>query len=271
MQDSDFQHNFHTHTFRCKHAKGDVADYCEMAISRGMKTLGISDHSALPDDRWLGGRMNYVDLPEYTSVIDRAKKTYPELRIVKGMECEYIPEQQAWYEDELLGEYEFEYLIGAAHFFLDKNEEWVPTYGGTNSARSLIEFGKYTARMMESGMFDFIAHPDVFGNCYEKWDTNCTACARDIMAAAQETGVALEVNALGIRKQTAKSPDNPYPLYPWLPFWEEAAEFDIKVIVNSDAHRPEDLQGKTAAAFQIIEDLGLKHIDVDSIGTRVTT
>ena len=60
MQDSDFQHNFHTHTFRCKHAKGDVADYCEMAISRGMKTLGISDHSALPDDRWLGGRMNYV-------------------------------------------------------------------------------------------------------------------------------------------------------------------------------------------------------------------
>ena len=271
MQDSDFQHNFHTHTFRCKHAKGDVADYCEMAISRGMKTLGISDHSALPDDRWLGGRMNYVDLPEYTSVIDRAKKTYPELRIVKGMECEYIPEQQAWYEDELLGEYEFEYLIGAAHFFLDKNEEWVPTYGGTNSARSLIEFGKYTVRMMESGMFDFIAHPDVFGNCYEKWDTNCTACARDIMAAAQETGVALEVNALGIRKQTAKSPDNPYPLYPWLPFWEEATEFDIKVIVNSDAHRPEDLQGKTAAAFQIIEDLGLKHIDVDSIGTRVTT
>ena len=25
MQDSDYKHNFHTHTFRCKHAKGDVA------------------------------------------------------------------------------------------------------------------------------------------------------------------------------------------------------------------------------------------------------
>jgi len=37
MLDSEFQHNFHTHTFRCKHAKGDVADYCEMAIARGMK------------------------------------------------------------------------------------------------------------------------------------------------------------------------------------------------------------------------------------------
>ena len=24
MLDSEFQHNFHTHTFRCKHAKGDV-------------------------------------------------------------------------------------------------------------------------------------------------------------------------------------------------------------------------------------------------------
>mgnify|MGYP001233024644 FL=1 len=96
MLDSEFQHNFHTHTFRCKHAKGDVADYCEMAIARGMKTLGISDHSALPDDRWLAARMHYVDLAEYTAAIDKAREQYPELRVVKGMECEYIPEQQTW-------------------------------------------------------------------------------------------------------------------------------------------------------------------------------
>lgn len=271
MLDSEFQHNFHTHTFRCKHAKGDVADYCEMAIARGMKTLGISDHSALPDDRWLAARMHYVDLPEYTAVIDKAREQYPELRVVKGMECEYIPEQQTWYEDELLGDYQFDYLIGAAHFFLDADDKWVGTYGGTTSAKALVEFGNYTVKMMESGVFDFIAHPDLFGNCYEKWDTNCTACTRDIMAAAAETGVGLEVNALGIRKQTAKAADNPFPLYPWLPFWEEASSYDVKVIVNADAHTPEDLQGKTGEAFQIVADLGLKHMDVDAIGARATT
>jgi hypothetical protein len=38
--------------------------------------------------------------------------------------------------------------------------------------------------------------------------------------------------------------------------------------VNADAHRPEDLQGKTGEAFQIVADLGLKHMDVDAIGAR---
>ena len=234
----------------------------------GMKTLGISDHSALPDDRWLSARMRYIDLPEYNEAINQAKTKYPQLRILKGMECEYIPEQKSWYEDELFGIYEFDYLIGAAHFFLDSDEKWKPTYGGTKSAKALIEFGLYTARMMESGLFAFIAHPDLFGNCYEKWDANCTACTRDIMAAASETGVGLEVNALGIRKQAAKDPNNPFPLYPWIPFWEEATNHNVKVIVNSDAHRPSDLQGKTGEAFQIVNDLDLTHMDVTCVGKK---
>jgi len=269
MRDNEYLHNFHTHTYRCKHAEGDVDDYCEMAIQLGMKTLGISDHSALPDDRWLAARMKYVDLPEYTMAIDTAQAKYPQLRIVKGMECEYLPEEQSWYEDELLGAYEFDYLIGAAHFFLTSDDEWVGTYGGTNSAKALIEFGNYNVRMIESGVFDFIAHPDLFGNCYENWDENCIACSRDILAAAAETGVGLEINALGLRKQLAKRPDNPFPLYPWLPFWEEASQFDVKVIVNSDAHRPEDLQGEAGAAFQIATDFGLVHMDVDALGRRI--
>lgn len=266
MQDSEYQHNFHTHTFRCKHAKGDVADYCDMAISMGMKTLGISDHAALPDDRWIQARMNYIDLPEYTATIDSAREKYPQLRVVKGMECEYLPEHQTWYEDELLGEYGFQYLIGAAHFFLDEDDKWVGTYGGTNSAKAIREFADYTIKMMASGVFDFIAHPDLFGNCYEHWDENCTAATRDIMTAAAELDVGLEVNALGIRKQAAKKPENPFPLYPWLPFWEEASDHGVKVIVNSDAHRPEDLQGKTGEAFKIVNDLNLQHMDVDALG-----
>ena len=51
IEDSQHIHNFHTHTYRCKHAAGDVADYCKAAVGFGMKTLGFSDHSALPDDR----------------------------------------------------------------------------------------------------------------------------------------------------------------------------------------------------------------------------
>ena len=44
--------NYHTHTYRCQHASGDVEDYCEAAVEQGLQVLGISDHTALPDDRW---------------------------------------------------------------------------------------------------------------------------------------------------------------------------------------------------------------------------
>ena len=83
MLDSEFAHNFHTHTFRCKHAQGDVDDYCRAALDRGMQTVGFSDHSAMPDDRWLQVRMEYDSLDGYISAINKAKNDYPSLRIFR--------------------------------------------------------------------------------------------------------------------------------------------------------------------------------------------
>ena len=267
MEDQDFQHNFHTHTYRCKHAKGDVSDYCEAALEMGMKTLGFSDHSALPDDRWIRVRMSYAELNDYVVAVDKAKDDYPALRVLKGMECEYIPEFHAFYEDELFGKYQFDYLVGGAHFFPD-GEQWRGTYGGTDSPKSLRQYGDHVVEMMASGLFDFVAHPDLFGNCYLDWDENTAACSRDILRAAADLGVAMEINALGLAKIARKKADNPFPMYPWLPFWELATEFDVEVIVKSDAHRPEDLQRRTGDAFAIQQELNLAARDPADIGRR---
>ena len=55
-------------------------------------------------------------------------------------------------------------------------------------------------------------------------------------------------------------------MYPWQPFWEMAAEHDVSVIVNSDAHRPDDLQARTADALRIATDLGLRLMAPDEVG-----
>jgi histidinol-phosphatase (PHP family) len=122
--------------------------------------------------------------------------------------------------------------------------------------------------MMASGLFDFVAHPDLFGNCYLDWDENTDACSRDILRAAADLGVAMEINALGLAKIARKKADNPFPMYPWLPFWELATEFDVEVIVNSDAHRPEDLQRRTGDAFAIQQEFNLAARDPADIGRR---
>lgn len=270
MTNEEHLHNFHTHTYRCKHAEGDVADFCEEAVKRGMKTLGFTDHTPLPDDRWIEVRMDYAELADYAGAIDQAKLDFPQLSILKGMECEYVAEYKSFYEDELLGEFRFDYLIGAAHLF-PVGERWRNTYGGTNTPQTLRAFSDYTIEMMETGFFDFIAHPDLFGNCYPAWDADAVACSRDMLQASAELGVGVEINALGLRKQAYKAEDNPFPLYPWIPFWEEATNFDVRVIVNSDAHRPVDLQARTGAAQQIADELDLVAMDRTTIGTRQRT
>ena len=65
--------NYHTHTWRCKHASGDVDDYCRAAVEQGLSVLGLSDHAALPDDRWPGVRMNFDELSSYCHAIDVAR------------------------------------------------------------------------------------------------------------------------------------------------------------------------------------------------------
>ena len=59
------QRNYHTHTYRCQHATGDVIDYAKAAIEAGLTTLGMSDHAALPDNRWNNVRMSMPELDDY--------------------------------------------------------------------------------------------------------------------------------------------------------------------------------------------------------------
>ena len=48
--------NFHTHTARCRHARGTDREYVESAIRAGISVLGFSDHSPyyFPDGYYSG-------------------------------------------------------------------------------------------------------------------------------------------------------------------------------------------------------------------------
>jgi histidinol-phosphatase (PHP family) len=259
--------NYHTHTYRCQHASGDVDDYCRAAVEQGLSVLGISDHSALPDNQWPGIRMDIAELPRYCRAVDDARAAFPELTVLKGMECEFAEPYRAFYRDTLLGELRFDYLIGAAHFF-PLDGEWVGAYGGADTARGLKAYADYFIDSMRSGLFTFMAHPDLFGNCYLDWDANAESAARDILSAAAELNVPLEINGYGLRKPKIDTPAGKRCMYPWLPFWELAAEYNVTAIVNSDAHRPEDVASNLQQAAAIAADLGLLLADLGHLEAR---
>lgn len=251
--------NYHTHTFRCKHAVGDVSDYAKAAADAGLEILGISDHTPLPSNKWPFMRMDISELGDYVRAVNIAKESFPQLTILKGMECEYIKDFHNFYSDELLGKHSFDYLAASAHFFPDKGE-WVSSWD-VNTKVMLAAYVEYVVKMMSTGLFNFVAHPDLFGTSYDKWDKEAAACSKYLFEAAEAYKVALEINANGIRKGTIQTSSGIRLMYPWEPFWELLSQYDVQVTVNSDAHCPGDIVEKMDEGFLLAEKYKLKVAD----------
>ncbi|HHT05945.1 MAG TPA: histidinol-phosphatase [Hydrogenispora sp.] len=259
--------DYHTHTYRCKHAEhaeADVIDYAAVAVQKGLQVLGVSDHTplpVLPDERWSRIRMNLSELDSYNDAVEEARAAHPELTILKGMECEYSPDFIGFYQEELFGKRNFDYLIGGNHY-VPYNGGWVGVHSYLKSKEELMAYADHMVETIASGLFAFIAHPDLFGNSYELWDEHAIECSKRILEAAAAYKVPLEVNAYGFRKPKIKTKAGTRPPYPLPPFWEMAAEYKgITVIANSDAHKPKDV-GETATVDRIIDQFGLVRADL---------
>ena len=260
--------NLHTHTYRCKHAEGDVDAYCQAALDAGLETLGMSDHTALPDDRWLGVRMSYAELPAYMDAITQAQAQFPQLNVLRAAECEFDSVYLDYYRDELLGRYACDYLIGAVHFFPHKGE-WKSPFVDFDDSTYMGSFVDYFIASMECGLFAFMAHPDNFGSCLAEFDKEAEACTHAICQAAEDLGVIWEVNGYGYRKGSVETAAGARPPYPLENFWDIVSDYRIKVIANSDAHRPQDVAANIDDALDLVRRKGLELASLDEVLQRV--
>ncbi|HHT67929.1 MAG TPA: histidinol-phosphatase [Firmicutes bacterium] len=259
--------NYHTHTFRCNHADGDASDYAEAALNKGFTLLGISDHTPLPDNRWLYMRMGLSALPAYVRAIEEAQSKYTDLIILKGMECEWAPEYHNFFEDVLLGQYGFDYLILGSHFF-PYGRSWLSSHGDITDASRLIAYTDFLIESMRSGLFAFVAHPDLFGLCYMDWDKNTEAASKEILSAAEELKIPLEINGYGLAKRRVRASTGERTAYPWYQFWELAAGYDITVVVNSDAHYPSHVDQGILKGREMAKSLGLTLANLEALQGR---
>ncbi len=256
--------NLHTHTFRCQHAQGDVDDYCRAAVEADLAILGISDHTPLPDGRWRGERMPYADLAGYMDSITRAQRDYPRLQVLRSAECEFDTAYAGFFREELLGAYGCDYLIGAVHYFPHQNE-WLNPFLDMNEAGAMGGLVDHFINSMASGLFAFMAHPDNFAASRSTFDREDHAHARAMCEAAVDLDMIWEINGYGFRKKKVETPAGLRRPYPLEEFWDIVAEYPIRVVVNSDAHRPQDVaasldDGASLARRHNLKIAGLKEI-----------
>lgn len=257
-----FRKDFHLHTWRCKHATGDVPELVARADALGLEAVGISDHMPYPDDRWTQWRIDYGQLDELIGLV-RAARDRKGCRVYAGLECEWHPDFRAYYEDELLGSRGLDYLIGSTHF-TPVGGHWLSSFDALTEPKHLRAYVAHTVALIDTGLFAFVGHPDVFAQCFPRWTPDVAAASKDLVQAAADRGAVLELNASGYRKPwTRADADQSHP-YPWRNFWELAAESGVNVVVNSDAHAVADLYAEVPRAYALAAELGLSLVDIET-------
>jgi histidinol-phosphatase (PHP family) len=84
--------NYHTHTFRCGHARGSDEQYVKAAIDAGFKILGFSDHAPYPGIHIPSDRMDMDQLDDYYNSLMMLRDRYKDHIDIKiGFEIEYFP------------------------------------------------------------------------------------------------------------------------------------------------------------------------------------
>lgn len=274
------RYNFHSHTYRCGHAS-NLPDSCylEKAVLNDYVKYGFTDHVPVHpifySDRYM--RMHDSDASEYLNAVNFLKNMYVGIiDVYSGFEAEY---------DEIIEEYlcglkdSCDYMILGQHYILNKDIRKSPDYP--------IEYAKKVCAAIESGIFDIVAHPDIFMQYRfsmqsqedkDKFYANSLIASRMICEKAKEYGVVLELNLGGthvsdLKDDLVREEDEDsifkrtdfdlekVARYPTRLFWEIASEVGNAAVVGIDTHFPDEINLREKKLKKISEYIDLSKIN----------
>jgi len=193
----DIKGNLHTHT-RYSDGENTIRELVKKSIEFGYSYLGISDHSKTAS---YANGLSVNDLKKQCDEIDKLNKEFDKIRILKGIECDILPDGSLDYDENILKSLDF--VIGAIHSNFKK---------------------KVTQRMekaLENPYLTVLAHPT--GRLISKregYDVDLGS----VLDKANKEGKILEINAyydrLDLDEHNAR----------------EAYKKGIKLMINTDAH-----------------------------------
>ena len=232
--------NYHTHTFRSGHSEYCTDEEILMSAKQnGISMLGFSEHIPNPDivlpeeDH----RMLSSETEGYISSINKMKQKHPEMTILSGFEAEYDPMKEAF-----LGEMreKVDYMILGQHFV----PKGLKSFNGKGNPNYPIEYANMVVKAIDSGLFDIVAHPDIFmefrdtiqdDESKKLFEENSVIASQIICEKARDMGIPIEINLGSAENNDILSDGN--LAYPHPTFWKVSSEIEgLKVVKGIDAH-----------------------------------
>jgi len=254
--------DYHMHTPRCNHAMGSVREYAEAALLVGLKEIGMSDHSPMPDgfDEW---RMQRSELEGYLDELHDVQAEFAgQLDLKVGLEADYFPGTED-YVKEMLATHEWDYVIGSVHYLGTLESKWgfdnpddMSGWDVRDVEDAYCDYYAFVSASAACGLFDIIGHPDLikkFGHRPPLDSHRVIEAEEAMLQAVKQAGVALEVSSAGLRKPVAE-------VYPHGRIIARAAALNIPFSFGSDAHAPGEVGHAMQGCLQMLEMCGVGEI-----------
>jgi len=251
-----YRADYHLHTKWCNHAVGNMRDYVEAAMARGLTEIGFAVHMPItipiPEKLYLTGE----EMALYADEVRRLQDEYADrINILMGGECDFAPGQEAEIESAISA-YSFDYVLGAIHF-IDGWGHDCPTYKARweteNTAAIYRRYYALLGQAARSGYFEVVSHFDLvkkFGYRPAEDISDAEAAAADSVAAA---GMTVEINTAGWDKPVGEQ-------YPSAAILRLLRERDVPICFGSDAHSPGEVGRHFADARRLARSIGYETV-----------
>jgi putative hydrolase len=228
--------DYHTHTIY-SHGKGTIMDNVMAAKSKGLTEIAITDHGI----RHFTYGVRRKNVAKMRQEIDNINANCEGIRVLLGMECNIISTEGDIDMDDEVRKYLDILLVGYHMMVVPKSLKDAWGIYGLNYMNKLFSYNKEKveekntiaiAKAIERHKIDIITHPGA------RIPIDTTYIAQ----VAAKAGTALEINSSSSAMQAEHV--------------RAAAKYPVKFVINSDAHRPEDV-GRMDSGLKIALDAGL--------------
>jgi histidinol-phosphatase (PHP family) len=245
--------DYHLHTTLCHHAVGDPIEYVRAAQGAGLTEIGFADHNPMPE-QFDGWRMSIQELPRYLEMVEDARSSGFTVRL--GLECDFIEGYESWIET-LSEKAPWDYLIGSVHYIAPGWDVDNPKYLSRFREYPVEEiwtlYWQHYIRCIESGLFDFVAHPDLAKKFGFRPSGDLRRYYQPSVESLAKHNIAFEINTAGLRKEAEE-------IYPAPEFIRMAQEAGVAMLINSDAHAPAEVAYKFDLARDLARQAGYSKV-----------
>lgn len=263
--------NLHTHSLYCD-GKASLREVAETAIQKGFSILGFSSHAPVPFQNSFSIKDDN-DLLKYVKEIHQLQKEFnQDIRIYLSLEIDYIPQVTRPFSD-FRNTYHLDYTIGSVHLVKNDNDELWFIDGpdpeiydeGLNNGfggdiyKGVKAYFDQINEMITTEKPDMVGHLDKIkmhnkSRYFEEDEIWYKKLVDEALDYIKANDTILEVNTRGIYRGRCRS------LFPGREILKKAQKMNIPISLNSDAHKPHELDGYYPEARNILTEVGYSEV-----------